>query len=107
MFELPKKGSKKSHHRWHVTYDLAVWYEIVCAVDIPRNEEVDKMLAELGVEYAEHNVAIYVFNKSKAAPVKHKNMFFANKEPEYAFAKLLEELNELNGKKSLDPIRMW
>ena len=107
MFELPKQGSKKSHHRWHVTYDLQVWYEIVCAVDIPKNEEVDKMLAELGVEYAEHNVAIYVFNKSKAAPVKHKNMFFANKEPEYAFEKLLEELNELNGKKSLDPIRMW
>jgi len=107
MFELPKQGSKKSHHRWNVIYDLKIWYEIVCAVDIPKNEEVDKMLAELGVDYAEHNVAIYVFNKSKAAPVKHKNMFFANKEPEYAFAKLLEELNELNGKKSLDPIRMW
>ena len=68
MFDLPKQGSKKSHHRWHVTYDLQVWYEIVCAVDIPKNEEVDKMLAELGEEYAEHNVAIYVFNKSKAAP---------------------------------------
>ena len=107
MFDLPKKGSKKSHHRWHVTYTLTVWYEIICAVDIPQNEDVDRMLNELGVDYAEHNVAIYVFNKSKDAPVKHKNMFFANKEPEYAFAKMLEELDELNGKKSLEPIQMW
>ena len=50
MFKLPKKDSKKSRHRWHVIYDLAVWYEIVCAVDIPQNEEVDKMLKELGLD---------------------------------------------------------
>ena len=44
MFDLPKKGSKKSHHRWHVTYTLTVWYEIICAVDIPQNEDVDRIL---------------------------------------------------------------
>lgn len=105
--ENKKYEKRRSRNRWHVTYDLATWYEIVSTENIYLDENVQKMLDELGETYCENNVAIYVFHKSSSAPVKHKNLYFPNETSESGFNKMLEELNGLNGKKPIGIIKLW